>query len=281
MASDGDEIIVAPGTYSESINTLGKAVYLRSSGGPEETVIDASSLSGFNSVIVITNGEGADTIIEGFTITGGIGTLISPVTFGGGIYIDGSSPTVLDCIIRDNFGDVGGGAHSGFGSPLFDGVIFRDNIGAGLDAIASNAEVINSSFINNSHLNGGGAIHHSTSNLKVENSNFRGNSGQGVVVAFLTNTNIAISNSTFCDNQAEPVIGNWSDLGGNTFAQICPGESGIGDLNGDGVVNVFDLLLLLEDWGPCLPRKGSCAADLTGDNQVNVFDLLILLENWG
>ncbi|HOW74021.1 MAG TPA: hypothetical protein PKY77_25740 [Phycisphaerae bacterium] len=32
-ASDGDEIIVGPGTYPEAINFLGKAVYLRSSGG--------------------------------------------------------------------------------------------------------------------------------------------------------------------------------------------------------------------------------------------------------
>ncbi|TVQ57311.1 MAG: hypothetical protein EA377_00990 [Phycisphaerales bacterium] len=54
----------------------------------------------------------------------------------------------------------------------------------------------------------------------------------------------------------------------------------IGDLNGDGVVNVFDLLLLLEGWGPC-PSGSDCPADLNGDGTVNVFDLLLLLENWG
>ncbi len=53
-----------------------------------------------------------------------------------------------------------------------------------------------------------------------------------------------------------------------------------GDLNGDGVVNVFDLLILLDQWGPC-PDTGDCAADLTGDGQANVFDLLVLLNNWG
>lgn len=51
----------------------------------------------------------------------------------------------------------------------------------------------------------------------------------------------------------------------------------LGDLNGDGVVNVFDLLLLLENWGSC----AGCDADLNGDGMVNVFDLLLLLENWG
>jgi len=51
-----------------------------------------------------------------------------------------------------------------------------------------------------------------------------------------------------------------------------------GDLNGDGVVNVTDLLLMLAFWGPvgALP-----AADLNGDGVVNVSDLLILLSNWG
>ena len=50
-----------------------------------------------------------------------------------------------------------------------------------------------------------------------------------------------------------------------------------GDLNGDGVVNVFDLLLLLENRGGC----AGCDADLNEDGAVNVFDLLLLLENWG
>ena len=50
-----------------------------------------------------------------------------------------------------------------------------------------------------------------------------------------------------------------------------------GDLTLDMQVNVFDLLQLLEDWGPC----PGCNSDLTGDDQVNVFDLLQLLNNWG
>ncbi len=52
------------------------------------------------------------------------------------------------------------------------------------------------------------------------------------------------------------------------------------DLTGSGVVNVFDLLELLENWGPCADPD-DCPADLTGDGVVNVFDLLALLEAWG
>ena len=44
-ASDGDEIIVAPGTYTPTqdghvVDMKGKAVTLRSSDGPETTIID-------------------------------------------------------------------------------------------------------------------------------------------------------------------------------------------------------------------------------------------------
>lgn len=41
VAVAGDEVLVAPGTYNELINFLGKAVTVRSSGGRDVTIIDA------------------------------------------------------------------------------------------------------------------------------------------------------------------------------------------------------------------------------------------------
>jgi len=58
---------------------------------------------------------------------------------------------------------------------------------------------------------------------------------------------------------------------------IVPSPACPADLNGDGVVNVSDLLLLLSAWGPNVGH----AADLTGDGVVNVSDLLLLLGAWG
>lgn len=54
----------------------------------------------------------------------------------------------------------------------------------------------------------------------------------------------------------------------------------IGDLTDDGVVNVFDLLMLLAAWGDCADCN-DCPADLDGSCAVNVFDMLELLANWG
>lgn len=53
-----------------------------------------------------------------------------------------------------------------------------------------------------------------------------------------------------------------------------PGQK-MGDVNGDGTVNVFDLSVLLSNWG-----KNTATCDLNHDGAVNVFDLSILLSKW-
>ena len=50
------------------------------------------------------------------------------------------------------------------------------------------------------------------------------------------------------------------------------------DLNGDGVVDCFDLLLLLVAFGPC--GVGDCPADCDSDGDVGFTDMLFLLANW-
>ena len=55
----------------------------------------------------------------------------------------------------------------------------------------------------------------------------------------------------------------------------------VGDVNGDGIVDVTDFLQLLADWGPCpIPCPPSCPADFDGDCQVGITDFLLLLANW-
>jgi hypothetical protein len=56
------------------------------------------------------------------------------------------------------------------------------------------------------------------------------------------------------------------------------------DLDGNGIINGFDLAILLGQWtgagayAPCPPHKN---ADLNGDCKINGFDLAILLGLWG
>ena len=49
------------------------------------------------------------------------------------------------------------------------------------------------------------------------------------------------------------------------------------DLDGDGVVGVSDLLIVLADWGPC----PLCTGDLDADGAVDVNDLLLIIGSWG
>ncbi len=50
------------------------------------------------------------------------------------------------------------------------------------------------------------------------------------------------------------------------------------DLDGDGVVAMPDLLIVLAAWGPC--GAGPCPADLDGDGAVGLGDLLAVLAAW-
>jgi len=52
------------------------------------------------------------------------------------------------------------------------------------------------------------------------------------------------------------------------------------DLNGDGTVDVVDLLLLISQWGEC-PPEGPCLGDLDESGVVDVLDILSLLGAWG
>ena len=52
-----------------------------------------------------------------------------------------------------------------------------------------------------------------------------------------------------------------------------------GDMDGDGLVGVADLLRLLAQWGSCGPTA-ECSADYNGDAMVGVVDMLIMLGNW-
>ena len=49
------------------------------------------------------------------------------------------------------------------------------------------------------------------------------------------------------------------------------------DLDGDGIVGVEDLLIVISQWGTC----SGCVADIDGNGVVDIEDLLIVIANWG
>jgi len=118
-AIDGDIVLIAPGEYiiTEPITFRGKAITVKSEDGPDETTIRMSTPVDPNrgSVVLFENKETAESILDGFTITGGRGCpfwlpydLIF-VWVGGGIYFNASSGTIRNCRIFQNNANGGGG----------------------------------------------------------------------------------------------------------------------------------------------------------------------------
>jgi hypothetical protein len=53
-----------------------------------------------------------------------------------------------------------------------------------------------------------------------------------------------------------------------------------GDADGDGQVDVDDLIAVMLAWGPCPAPPETCLEDVNVDGQVNVDDLVIVILNW-
>jgi len=62
-----DEVVVTPGFYVEAINFNGKAITVRSSGAAITTISGAGNFH----IVQCVTGDGAGTVLQGFTITGG------------------------------------------------------------------------------------------------------------------------------------------------------------------------------------------------------------------
>ena len=106
IANTGDVVLVAPGTYSENINFVGKAITVASSNGTSVTIIDGGKAA---PVVGFAAGETSKSVLRGFTLQNGSSTFNTQYD-GGGIYISGASPAIVGNVIRNNTAcNAGGG----------------------------------------------------------------------------------------------------------------------------------------------------------------------------
>jgi len=310
-ATDGDEIVVAPGTYFEAIDLLGKAVLLRSESGAEVTILDGTGLD--TSVIRCTTGETPATVIRGFTVRNGkFGSLLSAefnFRVGGGIFISQSSPTIENCVFVANRSGFGGGAYLYLSESTLSGCVFHDNrantdgggaqffrgavtvencaftlnrapqaYGGGAHFVGGTPTVTGSLFANNTASVGGGFTYYAEGQSMLATGNeVVGNiaiAGGGIWVRPGFDT-LLLGATEVCGNQPNAIEGQYTDLGKNLFCTGCPG-----DLNGNGVVDGADVSVLIGFWG--FSGVGiAVPADLNNDGIVDAADLTVLLANWG
>jgi parallel beta-helix repeat protein len=246
-AAKGDEIEVAPGTYNEAINFIGKSVRLYSSDGPEVTTIDANGLN--SPVVTCNNGEDANTILEGFTITGGSGTTVSGYNYGGGMYNYSSSPSVTNCNFSTNSvtGDGGGMYNKQWSSPTVPNCSFTGNsaayAGGGMDnRYDSSPIVVDCTFSQNTAgTDGGGMENNTRSNPTVINCLFTENTAtsSGGGLSNLNTSSPMVTNCTFSGNSVSNGYGGGMNNYNKSTPTVsnCTFSSNTASINGGGICN--------------------------------------------
>ena len=133
-ADHGDAVVVHPATYYENIDFLGKAITVTSLDPNDpctvaQTIIDGSMPADPNraSVVTFKSGENNDSVLTGFTITGGTGSWVVVswefkgmcwnLCGGGVVCYNMSEPTISKNIFRNNLAGQGGGVYI-YGDPV-------------------------------------------------------------------------------------------------------------------------------------------------------------------
>ena len=255
-AADGDTVLVMAGTYVENINFEGKNILVSSlfiinndSSFIELTIIDGDEIT---SVVIFDSNEDSSSILNGFTIRGGLGYLADPdgdgdsYSYGGGVYCEFSSPTLSNLIIKENASPDGGGG--GIFCYDADPIITNstviqnssNSVGGGLYCKAGSNPIFNNViFDGNWASHGGGAYLRDNSIGEfyhcVFQNNFTNGSGGGITlkndadiildhVFFIDNLSDYYGGGLYCNN-ASPALNNVtitlneSDYGGGIYCR--------------------------------------------------------------
>ena len=159
VAENGNTILVSPGIYRENIDFLGKDIKVHGVDGPIKTIIDGDRAG---SSVTLANGETEEAVLDGFTIRNGSGTFITLPYLGagfytgGGIFCEGTAPTITNCMITNNYAYLGGGIFLRASTPTITNSMIVRNQATGL-------------------IHGGGGIYLEGSSPTITNCTFSGN----------------------------------------------------------------------------------------------------------
>ena len=257
------------------------------------TTIDGSACTtGVSVCSVITFiDEGPDSVLDGFTITGGSGHDPPPAgsgsTFGGGLYCINASPTILNCRISGNTAlngtdGYGGGMINCHSSPTLTNCTISGNAagrgGAVLNVFSSSPTLTNCTISGNTaSFVGGGMYNVFSSSPTMTNCTISGNvasTGGGgvdnVEYSFPTLTNSILwgdsPNEIESDSFGETTV---------TFSDIQGGYSGSGNIDFDPqFVDAANGDYHLQPGSPCIDSgtndapRGLPATDIDGDPRV-------------
>ena len=208
-ASEGDEIEVYPGTYNVTspVDFSGKSLWLHSRDGAATTKIWMGTPSDSDDACVVKIADEEDSpTLEGFTLWGGGGFKVGTKHRGGGIYVDGSDPEIIDCVIESNKADDGAGIYiretPSTTRAEVQGCVIRQNIRlSSEDAEEPYAIYVYSSAVTVADCdigvsdgdNYGGGIYGYSSDLTIEDSTIEDNQGHGIAIESSNSKTVSIS----------------------------------------------------------------------------------------
>jgi len=217
-SANGDTILVADGTYRGSgnrdIDFKGKAITLRSESGPANCIIDCQGGDSDQHLgFQFHGGEGPDSALDGFTITGGYHEEAGAIlcTYVSISDLRPSSPTITNCVITNNQGTGLPAAAircNSFCEPLISNCVISDNIGGcagGIsyadesEPVVSNCVIWGNSGQSAGGIRTGGAHCHGTISNCLIVGNRSANWGGGIEW-WSWGGSLAIVNCTVADN---------------------------------------------------------------------------------
>jgi hypothetical protein len=205
-SSDGDTVLVQPGTYIENVNFSGHSITLASmflitenSSYIYSTIIDGGS-SG--SVVTVNGGENSLAAIVGFTLRNGSNIR------GAGIYCDGTDLTIANNIIRDNYAypdenwnGQGGGIYCYQSNPTITGNIIKNNrayyYGGGICCSVSDATISFNLIVCDTALYGGGISCSQSNPVMINNTVYHNNAEVGGGIFTMITSYPVITNTIF------------------------------------------------------------------------------------
>ncbi len=278
-AVSGQDIWVKAGTYTPTDTGRSATFQLKSGvaiyGGFTGTETDLSqrnwttnvtvlSGSATNSYHVVTGANNA--ILDGVTVTGGNADGTGFNNFGGGMYNDGSSPTLNNCTFSGNrttgagagiynnsnspvltnctFSNnqnnyKGGGIFNNYSNPTFANCTFSGNMasfGGGIYNYQSNPTLTDCIFSGNLAPTGG-AMYDDLSNTTLTNCTLSGNNAMSGGAMYLNATSPVLTNCTLSGNSAGSGGGIYNSGGGPTLINCT--LSGNSASSGGGIYNFY------------------------------------------
>jgi hypothetical protein len=279
---NGDSVLVAPGTYLENVDFLGKAIRVASTAGRAATTIDANNVG---TVVTFATGESASSVLTGFTLRRGKGPVHSFYRIGGGILCNGASPTLVDLEIRDNTAQWGCGMYLASSSAHVSLCTIENNLtpdvsdvyGVGVYSAYNASPVFETctiahnkpgTAIHGGGIFGGGTFHNCTI---TDNLAFTGG-GACASGSSLTFIGCSITNNRTGSNTSDAAEGGGVE--GPALLTDCTITGNHGWLNGGGVFNctlhgcevAHNTVDYIQGTGPSGHGGGACASVLVDCN---------------